>query len=139
MFDKIFKKKESIELINTHESDAALRLMFEIAISDGKLDAKELNLIKKRASKIISGNEKAATIIKKIIDESTDSASLYPTVKKINESHTNEEKYELLNNLWELVAIDNLIDMYEESLYYKIADLIRVPRSKANQIKNSFN
>tara|TARA_A100001011_G_scaffold59595_1_gene59185 strand:+ start:7924 stop:8343 length:420 start_codon:yes stop_codon:yes gene_type:complete len=139
MFDKIFKKKESIELINTHESDAALRLMFEIAISDGELDAKELNLIKKRASKIISGNEKAATIIKKIIDESTDSASLYPTVKKINESHTNEEKYELLNNLWELVAIDNLIDMYEESLYYKIADLIRVPRSKANQIKNSFN
>ena len=139
MFDKIFKKKESIELINTHESDAALRLMFEIAISDGKLDAKELNLIKKRASKIISGNEKAATIIKKIIDESTDSASLYPTVKKINESHTNEEKYELLNNLWELVAIDNLIDMYEESLYYKIADLIRVPRSKANQIKNSSN
>ena len=25
MFDKIFKKKESIELINTHESDAAFR------------------------------------------------------------------------------------------------------------------
>ena len=139
MFDKIFKKKESIELINTHESDAALRLMFEIAISDGKLDAKELNLIKKRASKIISGDEKAATIIKKIIDESTDSASLYPTVKKINQSYTNEEKYELLNNLWELVAIDNYIDMYEESLYFKIADLIRVPRTKANQIKNTFN
>ncbi|MBD62881.1 MAG: hypothetical protein CMD68_02240 [Gammaproteobacteria bacterium] len=139
MFEKIFQKKESIELINTHESDVALRLMFEIAISDGKLDTKELNLIRERASKIISGNEKTSTIIKKIIDESEESVSLYPTVKKINETHTRDEKYELLKSLWELVAIDNIIDMYEESLYYKIAELIKVPRAKANQIKHHHN
>jgi len=135
MFEKFFQRKESIDLVNTHETDVALRLMFEIAISDGSLDRAELNLIKKRANKIIAGNEKASTIIKKIIDETESSVSLYPTVKKINETHTKEEKYELLKNLWELVAIDNVIDMYEESLYFKIAELIRVPRSKANQIK----
>ena len=135
MFEKFFQRKESIDVVNTHETDVALRLMFEIAISDGSLDRAELNLIKKRANKIIAGNEKASTIIKKIIDETESSVSLYPTVKKINETHTKEEKYELLKNLWELVAIDNVIDMYEESLYFKIAELIRVPRSKANQIK----
>ena len=135
MFEKFFQRKESIDLVNTHETDVALRLMFEIAISDGSLDRAELNLIKKRANKIIAGNEKASKIIKKIIDETESSVSLYPTVKKINETHTKEEKYELLKNLWELVAIDNVIDMYEESLYFKIAELIRVPRSKANQIK----
>tara|TARA_B100000214_G_C23928940_1_gene609756 strand:- start:965 stop:1384 length:420 start_codon:yes stop_codon:yes gene_type:complete len=139
MFEKIFQKKESIELVNTHESDVALRLMFEIAISDGKLDSKELNLIRQRASKIISGNEKTSTIIKKIIDESEESVSLYPTVTKINKTHTKDEKYELLKSLWELVAIDNIIDMYEESLYYKIAELIKVPRVKANQIKHQNN
>ena len=135
MFEKFFQRKESIDVVNTHETDVALRLMFEIAISDGRLDRAELNLIKKRANKIIAGNEKASKIIKKIIDETESSVSLYPTVKKINETHTKEEKYELLKNLWELVAIDNVIDMYEESLYFKIAELIRVPRSKANQIK----
>jgi uncharacterized tellurite resistance protein B-like protein len=135
MFKKFFQKKESIEHVNIHQNDVALRLMFEIAISDGKLDSSELNLIKKRADKIIIGNEKASTIIKKIIDESETSVSLYPTIKKINETHTKEEKYELLKNLWELVAIDDVIDMYEESLYFKIAELIKVKRSTANQIK----
>ena len=135
MFKKFFQKKESIEHVNIHQNDVALRLLFEIAISDGKLDSSELNLIKKRADKIIIGNEKASTIIKKIIDESETSVSLYPTIKKINETHTKEEKYELLKNLWELVAIDDVIDMYEESLYFKIAELIKVKRSTANQIK----
>ena len=42
-------------------------------------------MLKKRADKIIVGDEKASTIIKKIIDESETSVSLYPTIKKINE------------------------------------------------------
>ena len=117
MFDKLFKKKEPIKNINIHQNDVALRLMFEIAISDGKLNKAELSLIKKRADKIIVGDEKASTIIKKIIDESETSVSLYPTIKKINEAFTKDEKLELLENLWELVAIDDVIDMYEESLY----------------------
>ena len=135
MFQKLFQKKESIENVNMHQNDVALRLMFEIAISDGKLDSAELNLIKKRADKIIVGDEKASTIVKKIIDESEASASLYPTVEKINETFTKDEKLELLKNLWELVAIDDVVDMYEESLYFKIAELIKVKRSTANQIK----
>ena len=135
MFDKLFKKKEPIKSINIHQNDVALRLMFEIAISDGKLNKAELSLIKKRADKIIVGDEKASTIIKKIIDESETSVSLYPTIKKINEAFTKDEKLELLKNLWELVAIDDVIDMYEESLYFKIAELIKIKRSAANQIK----
>ena len=73
MLKNLFKKKMSIEHINTHEVDVALRLMFEIAISDGNLNKAELALIKKRANKIIDGDEKASTIIKKIIDESANS------------------------------------------------------------------
>ena len=136
MFDKLFKKKEPIKNINIYQNDVALRLMFEIAISDGKLNKAELSLIKKRADKIIVGDEKASTIIKKIIDESETSVSLYPTIKKINEAFTKDEKLELLKNLWELIAIDDVIDMYEESLYFKIAELIKIRRSTANQIKH---
>lgn len=51
MLKNLFKKKESINAINTHEADIALRLMFEIAISDGKLDSSELRLIKKELIK----------------------------------------------------------------------------------------
>jgi uncharacterized tellurite resistance protein B-like protein len=135
MLKNLFKRKKSLELVNTHEADVALRLMFEIAISDGTLDASELKLIKKRADKIASKDEKATTIVKKIIDETEESVSFYPTIRKINESHSNEEKIELLKVLWELVTADSVIDAYEENLYFKIAELIKIKRSTANQIK----
>ena len=136
MIGKFFNKKNSsTEDLKMHEVDVALRLMFEIAISDGSLDSSELEIIKKRAAKFVSKEEKISTIIKKIIDESTESVSLYPTVKKINETHTNDEKKELLQVLWELVKADSIVDAYEENLYFKIAELIHVKRSIANQIK----
>jgi uncharacterized tellurite resistance protein B-like protein len=135
MLKDLFKKKLPLEIINTHEADVALRLMFEIAISDGTLDSSELKLIKERANKIASEDVKATTIVKKIIDETKESVSFYPSIKKINETHSNEEKIELLTVLWELVAADSVIDAYEENLYFKIAELIKIKRSTANQIK----
>ena len=69
MLKNLFKKKQPLEVINTHEADLALRLMFEIAISDGNLDKSELNLIKKRADQIATEDVKASTIVKKIIDD----------------------------------------------------------------------
>ena len=139
MLKNLFKKKPSIELVNTHEADVLLRLMFEIAISDGKLDGAELKMIKKRANKIASEDMKASTIIKQIIDESQESVSFYPTVKKINDTRSNEEKKELLKVLWELVTADSVIDPYEENLYFKIAELIKIKRSSANQIKQQIS
>ena len=76
MFKKIFNKKRSMEQTNTHEQDMALRLMFEIAISDGTLDKKELELIKARANKIFPEEAKISTVIKKIIDETEKSTSI---------------------------------------------------------------
>ena len=139
MFKNLFNKKKSLKTTDAYEVDVALRLMFEIAISDGTLDESELKLIKKRADKITKEDEKTSSIIKKIIDETEDSVSLYPTIKKINDSYTFEEKVELLIILWELVAADSVIDPYEENLYFKIAELTKIKRSKANQIKQGHN
>jgi len=138
MFKKIFNKKKILENIETHEQDMALRLMFEIAISDGILDKKELELIKKRSSKIFPKEVKVSSIIKKIIDETESSTSIYPTVKKINEEYSVNEKENLLELLWEVVAADELVNPYEESLYFKIAELIKIKRVKANQIKHNY-
>jgi uncharacterized tellurite resistance protein B-like protein len=135
MLKNLFKKKQSLDVINTHDADVALRLMFELAISDGTLDSSELKLIKKRADKIASEDLKASTIVKKIIDETEESVSFYPSIKRINDSHSNEEKIELLKVLWELVTADSKVDAYEENLYFKIADLIKIKRSTANQIR----
>lgn len=135
MFESLFKKKSTSKIIETNEADVVLRLMFEIAISDGSLDKAELELIKKRASKSGNTDEKVSKIIKRIIDETEDSVSFYPSVKKINEAYSLEEKKELLSILWNLVKADSVVDAYEENLYFKIAELIKIKRSLANQIK----
>lgn len=139
MLEWLFQKKESIRDVDINKNDTALRLMFEIAISDGDIDSAELNLIKKRASKGTVDDEKASKIIQKIINESENSASLYPTIQKINNTYTKNKKIELLKNLWELVAINGVVDINEESLYFKIAELIKIKRSIANKIKHQAN
>jgi uncharacterized tellurite resistance protein B-like protein len=135
MLSKIFKKVQENPLPKTHTADLALRLMFEIAISDGSLDPLELKLLKSRANDIASEGESSSAVLKKIIDETEQSTSLYPTVKKINEAYSKDQKLDLLQALWELVAADKVIDVYEENLYFKIAELIRIKRNQANQIK----
>ena len=136
MIKKFFQKRiEQVEKTGSN-SDFALRLMFEIAISDGSLDKAELALIKDRAQEFVDDGSTVSSIVKKIIDETENSTSIYPTIKKINESYSKSEKLKLMTLLWRLVAADKKIDPYEENLYFKIAELIKVKRTEANQIKH---
>ena len=137
MLKNLFKKTTTADLVDSNkESDVVLRLMFEIAISDGNLDEAELKIIKERASVVSGKDKKVSSIIKKIIDEAQESVSFYPYVKKINETHNNKEKEDLLKILWQLVTADSIVDAYEENLYFKIAELLKIKRSTANKIKH---
>jgi len=135
MLKKIFKRFQPEELSDANETDVILRLMFEIAMSDGTLDKSELDLLKKRASQINKGDKKPSDIIKEVISDAEQSSSLYPTVTRINAEYSVEQKKEILHRLWVLVAVDGVINHYEENLYFKIAELIKIKRSQANQIK----
>ena len=139
MFKNIFKKNQPSELVDPGEIDVVLRLMFEIAMSDGSIDKSELEILQKRAKQISSENEKASDVLKKVIDEAKVSVSLYPTVNEINAEFSITQKKELLKKLWGLVAADGVVDRYEENLYFKIAELIKIQRSQANQIKQEKN
>jgi len=139
MIGRLFKKRAPIEKAGSERVDVVLRLMFEIAMSDGTLDKSEIAILKKRAEHVSTEEEKASDVIKRVIDEAAESSSLYPTVQEINKEFCFDQKAEVLKNLWELIAIDGIINHYEENLYFKIAELIRVKRSKANQIKQETN
>jgi hypothetical protein len=64
MFKNLFKKKSSSKLLESNKADVILRLMFEVAMSDGSLDDAELELIKKRASTSDDTDEKISQTIK---------------------------------------------------------------------------
>lgn len=137
LLKKIFLKKDQMEEANGYENDLMLQLMVEIAISDGNFDEEELKLLEDRAKKNGHENKDISLIIKKIINENKQSISFYPTIKRINEVYSINKKKELLQVLWELIAADSIIDPYEENLYFRIAELIKIKRSTANKFKQT--
>ncbi len=47
--------------------------------------------------------------------------SLYDFTKLINQNFNNDEKFELLKNLWRLIYVDKKLDMYEDHLKKRLA------------------
>ncbi len=52
--------------------------------------------------------------------------SIYDFTKLINQNFTNNQKFELLKNLWRLIYVDKKLDMYEDHLIKKIGGLINM-------------
>ena len=64
MFKNLFKKESSSKLLESNETDVVLRLMFEVAISDGSLDDAELELIKKEQALVMIQMKKFHKLLK---------------------------------------------------------------------------
>jgi uncharacterized tellurite resistance protein B-like protein len=136
MLKKLFRKNTKESKPQKDEVDAVLRLMFEIALSDGHLDKTELDILKNKAAEISLNKESTSDVIKKIIEETERSSSLYPTIQKINAEFSIDQKKIILETLWLVVAADGMVSHYEENLYFRIAELLKIKRSHANQIKH---
>ncbi len=52
--------------------------------------------------------------------------SIYDFTKLINKNLNNNDKFELLKNLWRLIYMDKKLDMYEDHLIKKIGGLINM-------------
>ena len=106
---------------------AACTLLVEL----GKADS---NFTNDERKKIISIMESTFNVeenyIKDLIElsekeiDANDSIYEYTTV--INGNFTNDEKFELLKNLWRLIYIDDNLDKYEEHLVKKIGTLLNI-------------
>lgn len=133
MLKNFFKKKSKPQVIQFQEN-LELRLLIEIAYIDGEYSKNENNVILDKARKLV-GDEEAQALITKLQHKVKVSTSLYPTINEVNKSFNRDEKLSMLEHLWELIAADSIAHVYEESLYFKIAELIKIKRSIANKIK----
>jgi uncharacterized tellurite resistance protein B-like protein len=77
---------------------------------------KSYNIDEDKTSELISDVEE---IIKK--DD-----SIYEYTTLINKKFTNEQKFELVKDLWRLTYVDQNVDAYEEHLVKKIGGLINL-------------
>ena len=125
----IFKKKEKLEesITNFEIELTASVLAYEIARSDGEITNEEEYLlieeIKKISKKIGKDEEDILNLIKIY---SNDSVSFHEFVEDINKSFSKEEKISLIEFLWIMAYADSRLDVDEERLIRRIADLIRI-------------
>ena len=131
------KNKNKEELNKKNINYVALELMISFALADGNISKQEESSILDYINKKITENDNKK-IYSDILSASLEIISLHDQVQEINNHYNNEEKLELLKDIWLLILSDQVIDKYEENLFYRIGDLMKIKRSKLNQIKSSY-
>jgi uncharacterized tellurite resistance protein B-like protein len=128
----IFKKNNKIEEpgINKHNFEIdliACVLAYEVARADGDISDDELSSLLKEIEKITADVDKNPDEIFNLIKNySENSVSFHEFITDINNDFVKEDKLELINYLWDVAYADNILDVNEERLIRRIADLINL-------------
>ena len=69
---------------------------------------------------------------------SKDSVSFHEFVEDINESYSKQEKLDLLYFMWKMAYADNKLDVDEEKLIRRMANLIKIKDIEVLKLKNFF-
>ena len=87
------------------------------------------------AYKVGKDKEEIFKIIKIYSD---DSVSFYDFVQDININYSKDEKLNLLEFMWKIAFADNNLDIDEERLIRRLADLIKVKDLEVLKLKDKF-
>lgn len=137
---KLFKKeiKEAASEKPAFELElTAAVLAYEIARSDGEISADELSLLMLEIEKISKKVGKDKEEIFKIVEiYSNDSVSFHDFIEDINKNYSKEEKISLLRFMWQTAYSDGVLDVDEERLVRRVADLIRIKDVEVLKLKH---
>ena len=122
------EKKDSPNTIPSFEIElTAAVLAYEIARIDGDVSKDELNTLMEEIKIISNKVGKSEEEILKIIEiYSNDSSSFYEFVEDINKNYNKIQKFSLLEFMWRIAYADGKLDVDEERLIRRLADLIKV-------------
>ncbi len=136
-----FFKKSNIE---THEEVPSFEieltaavLAYEIARIDGDVSLSELNVLMSEIKAISNKVGKKETEILEIIETySNDSVSFYEFIEDINKNYTKNEKLSLLKFMWKIAYADGKLEVDEERLIRRLANMIKIKNIEVLKLKN---
>ena len=130
--EKIQKEEPSFEI----ELTAAV-LAYEIARIDGDISSDELKILMEEIKVIAKKVGKEESEILEIIEiYSNDSVSFYEFVEDINKGYSKNEKLSLLEFMWKIAYADGNLDVDEERLIRRLADMIKIKDIEVLKLKN---
>jgi len=139
MFSFFKKKKVSNDNVKKDfdiELTASI-LAYEIARSDGDISKSELELLLNEIKKISMKVGKEEKEILSIIENySKNSVSFHEFIFDINETYSKNDKLALIEFLYDVAFADKILEVSEERLIRRIADLIKIKDLEVLKIKD---
>ena len=136
-----FKKKSSLSKNEEKPSFeielTASILAYEIARSDGDVTADELDVLMQEIEKIsIKVGKEKEKIFQLVEKYSKDSISFHDFIEDINQNFSKDQKLSLIEFLWKTAYADGKLDVDEERLVKRVADLIRIKHLEVLKLKD---
>ena len=129
---KFFNKTPSKTLSEEEQKQrlqvATAALLFEVARADLHISDIEKDKINAALTRHFNlSHELLSQIIQQAEMEVEQAISLHQFTKLIHDNYSLDEKKEIIYLLWGVAYSDEGLDMYEESLIRRIADLLYIP------------
>jgi|TARA_B100000085_G_C18197533_1_gene372274 uncharacterized tellurite resistance protein B-like protein len=134
-----FKKKEVKEEKPKNLKLIALCLAFEVANADNDIDDREMDLILEKIKNTIDISVLNEKEIYNVIKEESDKrVSFYDIIHDINTNLDKEEKIKILRLLWEIAYADEVLDVDEEKIIRRSAEMLGIKPSIVLKTKEEF-
>tara|TARA_B100000700_G_scaffold12197_1_gene12443 strand:+ start:95 stop:520 length:426 start_codon:yes stop_codon:yes gene_type:complete len=134
-----FKKKEVKEEKPKNLRLIALCLAFEVANADNDIDDREKDLILEKIKSTIDVSVLNEKEIYNVIKEESDKrVSFYDIIHDINTNLDKEEKIKILRLLWEIAYADEVLDVDEEKIIRRSAEMLGIKPSIVLKTKDEF-
>jgi uncharacterized tellurite resistance protein B-like protein len=140
MFNFFKKTKDTNLDEQRYEFDIELvgcALAYEVAKADGDIDSNELEKIKielTKRSNVLGLN--SDEVLKTIEIQSNESVSFNDFINQINDNFLQDQKLEMIEFLWQTAYADNVLEVDEERLIRRIADMIRIKDMQVLKLKH---
>ena len=136
MFNFLKKNKEVSEEIKNVDF-VALDLLMHVALADGGIAKDEIDNVLRYIQENYPNDDKEKTYLN-AYKRMNNSTSFFEEIKGINTNFRKSQKENLLRDIWMLIIADGKVDPYEENLFYRIGELLKIKRSTLNKIKSGF-
>ncbi|NIA19100.1 MAG: hypothetical protein GWP07_01490 [Xanthomonadaceae bacterium] len=102
-------------------------LLLEVAQADGTAQPREEQNIQTIIQKRFSlPTTDSIALIDRARKTQSESIDLYPATSLINRHWSTEEKCRLLENIWQIVYADGVLDQHEDQLMHKLGTMLQL-------------
>jgi len=134
-----FKKKEKEKEKPKNLKLIALCLVYEVANADNDIDVRERDLILEKIKESIDVSVLTEKEIFNVIQEESEKrVSFYDIIHDINKNLDKKEKVDVLKMLWEIAYADKVLDVDEERIIRRSAEMLGIKPSIVLKTKEEF-